>query len=85
MSEVVYALCAIISVGCAVQLFRSYRKRPARLSLWVMLCFISVAVNNVMLFLDRVLVPEVDLGLFRAGTAVVAAVILTGGLIWESK
>lgn len=85
MSEVVYALCAIISVGCAVQLFRSYRKRPTRLSLWVALCFAFVALNNVLLFTDRVVVPDVDLSLVRAGAAILAAMVLTCGLVWESR
>lgn len=86
MAEYVYALCAIISVGCAVLLYRSYRKRPVRLLLWVMTSFGFIALNNVMLFVDRVILPTaVDLSVPRAFISLLAAVVLLYGLIWEAR
>ncbi|MFL5318550.1 MAG: DUF5985 family protein [Myxococcaceae bacterium] len=85
MSEFVYGLCALISVGCALLLFRSYRRRPVRLLLWVMSSFWLIALNNVMLFVDRVLLATVDLSLLRAAVALIAAMVLLYGLIWESR
>ena len=85
MAEAVYLLCALTSAGCAVMLLRSYLRTRTRLLLWSSLCFIGLALNNVLLFIDRVIVPETDLSLPRNATALVALVLLVFGLIWDSK
>lgn len=85
MSEFVYALCAVISVGCALLLYRAHRRQPAALLLWVGSCFGLFALNNVMLFVDRVIVPHVDLALARGLLTMTAALVLLYGLIWESR
>ena len=85
MGEFVYGLCALISIGCAVLLYRSYRRRPVRLLLWVMVSFCLIAMNNVMLFVDRVLVANIDFSVPRALLALSAALVLLYGLIWESR
>ena len=85
MAELVYVLCALTSVLCAGLLLRSYRGNRSRLLLWSTLCFVGLAVNNVFLFVDAVLVPDVDLRLFRSGSAISGLALLTLGLIWESR
>ncbi|HEY5949869.1 MAG TPA: DUF5985 family protein [Kofleriaceae bacterium] len=85
MPELVYVLCALTSVLCAGLLLRSYRANRSRLLLWSTLCFIGLAINNVLLFVDIVLVPNVDLQFLRAGSALIALMLLTIGLIWESR
>ena len=85
MPEVVYVLCALTSVLCAGLLFRSYRGNRSRLLLWSTLCFVGLAANNVLLFVDIVLVPDVDLRFLRSGSAVIALATLVIGLIWESR
>ncbi len=52
MAEVVYILCAATSILCAVLLFRSYRASRAKLLFWSSLCFVGLALNNVLLILD---------------------------------
>jgi hypothetical protein len=47
-------------------------------------CFAGLALNNVLLFLDKVVAPDVDLSTFRLSTALVAVSVLLVGLIWES-
>ena len=85
MAETVYILCALTSLFCAVLLFRSYRRQRTRLLMWSTLCFVGLAINNILLFVDVVLVPDVDLRFLRSGSALVALSLLTIGLIWESR
>ena len=85
MPELVYVLCALTSVVCAGLLLRSYSANKSRLLLWSTLCFVGLAINNVLLLIDVVLVPDVDLRFLRSGSALVALLLLTIGLIWESR
>jgi hypothetical protein len=86
MSEAVYILCALTSVLCAVLLFRGYRKTRTALLFWSSLCFVGLAGNNVLLFVDRVVLPtQVDLTPWRTVLGLVALVVLLFGLVWESR
>ena len=86
MPELVYVLCALTSILCAGLLLRSYARNRSRLLLWSTLCFVGLALNNILLFVDLVVVPyAVDLRLFRSGSAIVGLALLTIGLIWESR
>jgi hypothetical protein len=85
MAEAVFALCAAASTLCAVLLLRNWRRTRSRLLLWSSLCFVGLALNNILLVVDRVVVPEVDLSLLRAATALLAMMLLLYGLIWEAR
>jgi len=85
MPAVVYALCALTSTFVAFLLIRGYRRSRARLQMWSSLCFVGLALNNVLLFVDLVIVPSVDLSLVRQATALAALVLLIVGLVWESR
>ena len=85
MAEIVYALCAVMSVACATCLFRGYRKTQTQLLLWSSLCFGIFALNNCLLFVDLVIFPDVEFnGLFwRNLLAASAGFSLLYGLIGE--
>jgi hypothetical protein len=85
MAEAVYALCAITSVVCAALLVRNFRHQRTRLVMWSMLCFVGLAINNVLMFIDVIVVPDVDLSLARSGTALAAFLLLLVGLLWEDS
>lgn len=85
VGSIVYALCAITSIGCAVLLLRGYRRSRVRLLFWSGLCFIGLALNNVLLFIDVRVVPDVDLSLWRTIPAVLGVAVLLYGLIWETR
>lgn len=85
MPEAIYVLCAATSVLCATLLFLSYRRQRTRLLLWSTLCFAMLAVNNLLLVVDLVVVPSVDLSLLRSGTALAAMFLLMIGLVWEVR
>lgn len=85
MAEVVYLLCAATSIGCAVLLLRGYRTSRTRLLFWASFCFTGLAINNVMLFVDLIVLPDIDLFLYRTVPALVGLLILLYGLIWEAR
>lgn len=85
MAETVYVLCALTSIACAGLLIRGYWQARERLLLWASLCFVGLAINNVLLFVDVIVVPAVDLSVLRAGVALAAMALLLHGLIWEQR
>jgi hypothetical protein len=85
MAEFVYTLCALTSVICAVLLFRGYRVSRSSLLFWSSLCFIGLAANNLLLLVDRYVVPEIDLFMLRSALALAGMSVLVYGLIVESR
>lgn len=84
MAALIYSLCALTSITCLVLLWRSWRASGARLLFWSAMCFGALSVNNVLLVVDRVVLPtQVDLGLWRLVWALAAVLLLLFGLIWE--
>ena len=84
MAALIYTLCAVTCLVCAVLLLRSYQRTRVHLLLWSGLCFAGLTASNVFLVLDRVVYPEVDLSMLRLGSAFVALLLLLYGLIWET-
>jgi hypothetical protein len=85
MASVVYTLCALTSALCAGLLWRAYRASRARLLLWSSLSFIILACNNLLLFVDLVVVPTADLSLYRSLLGALGVMVLLLGLIWDSR
>ncbi len=84
MAAAVYLLCAGTALLCCALLWRGYRKSRAGLLFWSCLCFAALAADNLLLFGDRELLPNIDLALLRAPVALVAVLLLLYGLIWNS-
>lgn len=85
MVETVYLLCAATSAACALLLLRAHRRTATPLLLWSGLCFVGLALNNVLLVVDAIVVPDVDLSTLRLVPAVVGVAFLLYGLVWESR
>jgi hypothetical protein len=85
MAELVYLLCAATSFVCAALLLRSYLRSRARLLFWSTLCFFGLAINNILLFVDLAMVPDLDLSLWRSGVALAGIMLLLVGLVWEPR
>lgn len=83
MNEVGYAIGVLTSILCAVLLIRAYLTERTPLLLWCSLCFLGLALNNVLLFADLFIVPEIDLEVWRSVTALIALCLMLIGLIWE--
>ncbi len=82
-ASAVYTLCFLTSSACAVLLARSYRRSCARLLLWSCLCFVLLAANNMVLILDMLVLPDVDLRLGRLLLALAAVSVLLFGFVWD--
>ncbi len=85
LATVAYGLCAVTSVLCAALLTRSYLAGRVRLLLWSALCFVGLAVNNILLVIDLELFPGQDLQVLREVSGLAAVSLLLFGLIWESR
>jgi hypothetical protein len=83
MGPSVYILGVLVTLGCGILLMRAYTQVRKRLLLWSSICFLGLAVSNFLVFLDLVVLPELDLYRWRLVTAAVAMLILLYGLIWE--
>jgi hypothetical protein len=78
-------LAALTSLACMVLLFRAYAQNGVRLLLWSALCFVCFTANNMLLFLDLVVLPELDLRLYRQLAALAGIAFLLYGFIWEAE
>ncbi len=85
IGAIVYLLCAITSGVCAVLLLRMYYRSRSRLLFWSGAGFTFFGVSNVLLFVDLVLLPNVDLMLLRSVITLLGVCLLLWGLIWESS
>jgi hypothetical protein len=86
VAEAVYILCALTSILCAVLLLRGYRATRTRLLFWASLCFGFLAINNVILYFDLVILPpQIDLFWYRNASALIGMLVLVFGLTWESR
>lgn len=85
MADAVFLLCAVTSLACAVLLLRGYAQNRVPLLLWSSLCFVGLAVNNILLVADLVLFPGRDLLFFRNLSGFLSLSLLVFGLVWDSE
>lgn len=84
MAPIVYILCAFTSLACAFMLMRAYKRHRTSILLWSAVCFICLALNNSLLFIDLVLTPHVDLYLLRNSFSFTGVMALLYGMIRET-
>ena len=85
LQSIVYLLCLAASVGCALLLARSYLRTRTRLLLWSALCFVLIAVNNLFVVIDLLVLPAIDLLPLRRLASLSAIAVLLFGFIWEAE
>lgn len=85
MAPAVYILSALTSLACALLLWRGYRANHVRLLLWSGLCFLGLTLENVLLIVDLVLLPSINLEAFRNCIAFLSVLLLLVGLIWNQE
>ena len=85
MEGAVYLLCAAAALACGLLLLRGYRRSRVRLLLWSGLCFVALTLENVVLFIDLVWVPHIDLSSYRLAVALLGMVVLLYGLVWDAR
>jgi hypothetical protein len=84
MAFLIYTLCALTSLACAWLLLANYRRTRHRVLFWSGMCFIGMTVNNILLVLDKLVLPTVDLLPWRLVSALLAVALLLYGLIYET-
>ena len=85
MVKVIYALCTLTSLTCAWLLLCSFMHNKYRLLFWSGLCFVGLSVNNMLVVLDRIILPSADLLTWRLVASLVAMLLLLYGLIWQEE
>jgi hypothetical protein len=79
----VYLLCAATALACSLLLLRGFGRGGPRLLLWCGLFFLALAAENVILFIDLLIVPGTDLFVLRSSVALGGVTLLLTGLIWD--
>ncbi len=85
MAAASYILGMLVTLLCGILLARGYRQSRKRLLLWSSICFLGLALNSALIFVDLVLLPSTDLHLLRRGVVAVSMIVLIYGLIWDSE
>ena len=85
MGPAVYILGTLTTLACALLLLRGYARSQRRLLLWSGLCFGGLTISNILIFVDLVMFPSVDLYFWRLSAAAIGMALLLYGLIWDSK
>jgi len=84
-ASLVYALCSITSLLCAVLLLRAYFKSRSRVLLWSGLCFTGLMLSNAVLVLDKLVYTDIDLLSLRHSLTLVSLLMLLFGLIYAKE
>jgi hypothetical protein len=84
MAPLFYALCALTASFCAWLLLRGYYRSRYKLLLWGGLCFIGLTLNNALVVVDKLLLPEINLFTLRLTVALIALLVLLYGIIWDA-
>lgn len=82
IAAVIYALCALTSLACAILLLRGYLRSRVRLLWWSGLCFLGLFLNSAWLVLDSRTSQDLSAG--RSLPALAGVMLLLYGLIWET-
>lgn len=85
MPEIVYGLCAAMSLVCATLLLRGFLRTRSRLLLWASLSFGFYALNSMFLYVDMAIFPNIDSSgpFWRNLLGAISGSLLVFGLIWE--
>ena len=86
MAVLIYVLCAMTALVCAVMLLLGSRRTGSRMLFWSGLCFAGLAFTNLVVVVDALHVfPHENFRSLRLGSALLALMLLLYGLIFEEK
>jgi hypothetical protein len=83
VAPTVYLLCLLTSAACGFLLVRAYLRNRSRLLLWSAVCFVLLALNNLFVVFDLLLLPTLDLSAPRLLSSLAAIAALLYGFVWE--
>lgn len=82
VGAMIYLLCALTALACFALLWRGWRATRVSLLFWSGLCFAGLTASNVLLVVDKLALPDVDLTPLRSGVTLAALLLLIFGLVW---
>lgn len=82
---VVYLLCFLAATLCAVLLVRRHLAAPTPILLWSAACFVFLALSNLLVVVDRMVLVDVNLRTPRLALTLLAVSVLLYGFIWEAE
>lgn len=85
LSALVYLLCFLTSALCAGLLVRQHRRSPSPVLVWSAACFVLLALSNLLVVVDRLVVPDISLRTIRLALTLLAVSVLLYGFIWETE
>jgi hypothetical protein len=85
MGALVYLLCALTAFTCFVLLWRGWRATRTGLLFWSALCFAGLSISNVVLVLDKLVLPDTDLTPLRSTVTLASLALLIYGLVWGDE
>jgi hypothetical protein len=85
MAMLIYALCALTALACAILLLLGARRSGSRMLLWSGLCFAGLALTNGLIVADALSGDGMDLGMVRLLVSLAAIMLLLYGLVFEEK
>ena len=80
-ASTVYILCLLSSAACAWLLIRSYVRSRTLLLLWSAASFLLLALNNLLVVVDLLVTPSVDMTIARELSSLAAVLVL----LWTSS
>lgn len=85
LPALVYLLCFLTAALCAGLLVRQYRAAPSPVLLWSAACFVLLALSNLLVVVDRMIMIEISLRTERLMMTLVAISVLLFGFIWKAE
>lgn len=85
LSGLVYLLCFLASALCAILLVRQYAASPTPVLLWSAGCFVLLALSNLLVVVDQLILTEENLRPARLVLTLLAVSVLLFGFIWNSE
>jgi hypothetical protein len=83
LADLVYILCFLASALCAGLLVRRYAAAPTPILLWSAACFVCLALSNLLVVVDQMVLTEINLRPARLVLTLLAVSVLLFGFIWE--
>ena len=81
--QLVYFLCFATSAWCAWLLLRGFSRSRTAILFWSGLCFLFLAANNLVVIVDLLVFPTIDLSIARILLSLIAVATLLFGLVWR--
>lgn len=85
LPALVYLLCFLTASLCAGLLVRQHRAAPSPVLLWSASCFVFLALSNLLVVVDRVILIEISFRTERLALTLLAVSVLLFGFIWKAE